>query len=128
MPCYDWDRYRGFAKEIYNLDTVFDHETRIRNSISRYFYTAYHEAKLYALSRNLLKKTPQIRQKEVIDSFKNQQQPMNSISKFLQRLKNKREECDYDDDLELTEKDMVEFYQTCISEAEQVIKILKKYP
>jgi len=95
---FDWDDYFRLAKELYDDDnsTLHDSEAENRSSISRAYYAAYNRA----LEKAPHRPTGGSRHRQLIDIFKQSPVPTESqIGRNLERLRDKRNDADYDTDL-----------------------------
>ncbi len=91
---FDWSQYLHLARELAEETTD---ETKMRSAISRAYYAAFIKARNYLQEREGLTIPTQNSHQYVINQFKDSQEKVcEKIGNRLKRLRNRRNQADYD--------------------------------
>ncbi|MGI8551546.1 MAG: hypothetical protein ACR2PL_12305 [Dehalococcoidia bacterium] len=118
MP-FDWTNYLKLARFLGEREFEFGREAAARSAVSRAYYAAYHHARDYATRRLGFESRRQAADHgSLVARFRERR--MVSIADRLKRLREWREQCDYDD----TIPDLANVLSSALRETEDVIERL----
>jgi uncharacterized protein (UPF0332 family) len=98
---FNWVNYLTLAKNLLinqsnNSSEII--EAELRSSISRSYYAAFHVAKKYLYKVRSYELSKENSHRSLIDEFKYSGDPrLSIIGNYLERLRDRRNEADYDD-------------------------------
>jgi uncharacterized protein (UPF0332 family) len=93
---FDWREYFDLALLLREAEARFPQEAASRSAASRAYYAAFCCARNYACDRQMFMPKHDYKDHELVrEHFRRQQMP--KIARKLQRLRQWRNQCDYDD-------------------------------
>jgi uncharacterized protein (UPF0332 family) len=131
---FHWIRYNGLAQRLINgiaqVEDEEDKQANLRKAVSASYYSAYHLAKQYLIDYELYYPSQLQRESDhtyVRDSFWDKRNhTSNAIAEDLRELRQNRNWCDYDTELDYDIAGLVRLAEHCVGRARRVQVLLER--